>query len=162
MEHWFVDAFLFVCLMFFALDSLTFLWVRRCYDLFYHITVKTKGHLVFIDIDDFKQFNDRYGHPTGDRVLRKIGRIVMKESCFRGFRYGGDEFAVLLPWTSEQKAFDIASGIKSAVAAISINGLQITVTCVVARCEEAASKLLRQCKNDRKAGIFGIEFSKTP
>ena len=62
------------------------------------------GHelsLIMLDIDDFKQINDTYGHLQGDEVLRMVGRVLHLES--RGVdepaRYGGEEFAVALPET---------------------------------------------------------------
>ena len=66
--------------------------------------------LLFIDLDDFKVFNDSFGHIEGDRVLKRIGEVITR--CVRGtdypFRYGGDEFAVLLPATSREETADIA------------------------------------------------------
>jgi diguanylate cyclase (GGDEF)-like protein len=55
--------------------------------------------LVMIDIDHFKQVNDTYGHPTGDRVLKRLARLLqqrLRRSDIIG-RYGGEEFAVILP-----------------------------------------------------------------
>ena len=60
--------------------------------------------LIFVDIDDFKNYNDTYGHLDGDQVLRKIAQVI--QSCMRGpdsaYRYGGDEFVGILPETREQ------------------------------------------------------------
>ena len=55
-----------------------------------------------IDIDDFKQFNDAYGHVTGDDVLRAVGRLMMlglRRDIDVAARYGGEEFAIILPNT---------------------------------------------------------------
>ncbi|PID78459.1 MAG: diguanylate cyclase response regulator [Gammaproteobacteria bacterium] len=66
--------------------------------------------LLFLDIDHFKQVNDTYGHLFGDYVLKKIGRIM--ESALRStnklFRYGGEEFVVILPETSKHEGVQIA------------------------------------------------------
>ncbi len=86
-------------------DGLTNLYNRRYFDT--RLTEETKrgwrqGYevfLLFIDINKFKGYNDKYGHLEGDKVLIKVGEIL--HECIRGnvdwaFRYGGDEFAVIL------------------------------------------------------------------
>jgi diguanylate cyclase (GGDEF)-like protein len=80
------------------------------------------GHplsLVLLDLDDFKQINDNYGHLQGNEVLRTVGRILMDES--RGVdepaRYGGEEFIVALPETGRQGAVEVAERIRTAIAA---------------------------------------------
>ena len=55
--------------------------------------------LILIDLDDFKQYNDTYGHLAGDEALRALGQTINKfirESVDSGYRYGGDEFAIIL------------------------------------------------------------------
>ncbi len=54
--------------------------------------------VIMIDIDDFKQVNDTYGHPEGDVVIRRLGELIEKEttSDIRGYRYGGEEFAIIV------------------------------------------------------------------
>jgi len=75
--------------------------------------------LVLLDIDDFKQVNDTYGHLQGNEVLRRIGRILEHES--RGVdepaRYGGEEFVVALPETGREGALEVAERIRTAIAA---------------------------------------------
>jgi diguanylate cyclase (GGDEF)-like protein len=75
------------------------------------------GHelsLIMLDIDDFKQINDTYGHLQGDKVLRMVGRVIHLES--RGVdepaRYGGEEFAVALPETGLEGALDLAERVR--------------------------------------------------
>jgi diguanylate cyclase (GGDEF)-like protein len=66
--------------------------------------------LVFIDLDHFKQVNDTHGHLMGSRLLAEIGN-AMKSHCRLidfAFRYGGDEFVILLPQTSKENALNVA------------------------------------------------------
>ncbi|MDF1719631.1 MAG: GGDEF domain-containing protein [Minwuia sp.] len=73
--------------------------------------------LVMCDIDHFKKFNDNYGHQVGDQVLRLVGGIL--RSSLKGqdipCRYGGEEFAMILPRTRLQDAAKVAEAIRQAV-----------------------------------------------
>jgi diguanylate cyclase (GGDEF)-like protein len=63
--------------------------------------------LLMLDIDDFKRFNDRFGHPVGDLVLAEVGRILtsqLRRNVDLAARYGGEEFVVLLPNTPQDGA----------------------------------------------------------
>lgn len=96
----------------------------------------TRGHAPFsvmmIDLDFFKEINDRYGHPAGDAVLRAIAQLLL--GCLRKTdvlaRYGGEEFAVLLPETRGEGANVIAERVRASVggAALEIDGQKIRVT----------------------------------
>lgn len=74
--------------------------------------------LLMIDLDGFKQINDTYGHPTGDSVLQQVTAVL--RGAFRSTdfisRYGGDEFAVILPKAGSEKAFYVADKLKSELA----------------------------------------------
>ncbi len=74
--------------------------------------------LIMIDIDNFKQFNDQFGHIAGDRALSAVGRILTTQFRPRDLivRYGGDEFAVLLPDIDQEMAFTIAERVRKAVS----------------------------------------------
>ena len=78
--------------------------IGKKYSLFHEFGEKMT--LLMIDIDDFKKVNDTYGHPAGDAILKEVGKCIL--SSIRepdlGFRYGGEEFAVILP------ASDIPAG----------------------------------------------------
>ena len=65
--------------------------------------------LCFLDVDDFKRINDRFGHPAGDRVLSLVSARLRQGG--EAFRLGGDEFAVLLPGADEQVALAVAESI---------------------------------------------------
>jgi diguanylate cyclase (GGDEF)-like protein len=89
--------------------------------------------LIFIDIDHFKQVNDNHGHLVGSEVLREVGERLTRE--LRGTdvptRYGGDEFAVILPETSPEAAMRAAKRLQEAIAAAPFaraRGLELPVT----------------------------------
>ncbi|BDV43468.1 GGDEF domain-containing protein [Geotalea uraniireducens] len=73
--------------------------------------------LIMLDVDDFKKFNDTYGHPNGDRVLAAMGDFLGE--ALRGadlaFRYGGEEFIVLLPETDFAMALQVAERLRRLV-----------------------------------------------
>ena len=73
--------------------------------------------LLLLDLDNFKVYNDSYGHLEGDKVLVRISQII--KSCLRkidsAYRYGGEEFTVILPETNGQKANNVAQRIRTAV-----------------------------------------------
>ncbi len=78
--------------------------------------------LLFVDLDRFKQVNDRYGHSLGDAVLRAVGATL--KSALRGSdlccRYGGDEFLVLLPETPLEGARHVAESLRRRLAGIAV------------------------------------------
>ena len=79
--------------------------------------------LLMIDVDHFKLFNDRYGHPAGDTCLRSVAQALCGTSLRPGdlvARYGGEEFAVLLPHTHRGGAEHVAQAILEGVAALAI------------------------------------------
>lgn len=73
--------------------------------------------LIMIDVDDFKSYNDTLGHSAGDAILREMGQVVrnsIREMDFAA-RYGGDEFAVVLPYVNRDNAVAIAERIHKAL-----------------------------------------------
>ena len=93
---------------------------------------KTPLSVVIFDIDYFKQINDSYGHPTGDVVLKKIIQTIklsIRDSDII-FRWGGDEFLIILPESDLQKTVDIAEKIRETIENLDIHfaGKTISVT----------------------------------
>ena len=89
--------------------------------------------LLLFDIDKFKQYNDSRGHLEGDKVLCGAGRAVLectREHVDIGFRYGGDEFTVILPEAEEQQAMAIAERIRETFQESGFDELTLSIGCV--------------------------------
>jgi diguanylate cyclase (GGDEF)-like protein len=88
-----------------------------------------------LDLDAFKAFNDTCGHPAGDALLASVGQ-AMRGATRAGdalYRYGGDEFAAILPGTTRVEAFEIVERIRRGVAALPApTGPRVTITAGVA------------------------------
>ncbi|ABF42843.1 diguanylate cyclase [Candidatus Koribacter versatilis Ellin345] len=79
--------------------------------------------LMMIDVDQFKEYNDAYGHMAGDRCLAKLGSVMaasVKRSADFVARYGGEEFVVILPETTATGAGIVAANVMEAVAALEL------------------------------------------
>jgi diguanylate cyclase (GGDEF)-like protein/PAS domain S-box-containing protein len=110
-------------------DGLTGLTNRRAFDdaLEREISrARRSGEplsLLLVDVDRFKAYNDLYGHPAGDEVLKKVG-VCLKEALKRpgdvAARYGGEEFVAILPGTDEDGAFFIADAFREALFGLGI------------------------------------------
>lgn len=80
--------------------------------------------LVLCDVDHFKRFNDRYGHPSGDACLAAVGRVLdtlVRRPADLAARYGGEEFALVLPNTNEEGARLVVDRLCEAVRALAID-----------------------------------------
>jgi diguanylate cyclase (GGDEF)-like protein len=106
------------------IDGLTELPNRRSFDqeLAEEFSISSRPEaqlsLMVIDVDHFKKFNDQHGHAAGDKVLKELGNIL-KQRVRRpgaGYRYGGEEFAVLLPRTGPEDALAAAERLRACVA----------------------------------------------
>ncbi len=99
--------------------------------------------VLMMDLDRFKGYNDRNGHPSGDDLLVAVSRAI--ESCIRqsdrAYRYGGDEFAVILPEVGRQAAEEVARRIRSSIEAIpdDSGGPHVTISVGIAGHPEDAS-----------------------
>lgn len=80
--------------------------------------------LIMIDIDQFKTFNDRFGHVAGDRALSAVANVLRTQFRTKDLlaRYGGDEFAVLLPEVNEGEALAIAERVRTSVSGSTSDG----------------------------------------
>ncbi|MGC4042373.1 MAG: diguanylate cyclase [Armatimonas sp.] len=86
--------------------------------------------LLLLDVDYFKQFNDCFGHPAGDSVLKAVGAKLQGQCRTSDMvaRYGGEEFALILPETSSQGALELAERIRAAIEAGPWSERAITVS----------------------------------
>jgi diguanylate cyclase (GGDEF)-like protein/PAS domain S-box-containing protein len=114
-----------------ATDPLTGAWNRRHFEREIAAAVARAQRqdcplsVVMLDVDRFKQVNDRYGHPAGDRVLVAITK-ALQDGVREGdvvSRWGGEEFAVLLPQTDAAAALDTAQRLRLAVATLDVSGV---------------------------------------
>jgi diguanylate cyclase (GGDEF)-like protein len=105
--------------------------------------------VLMVDIDHFKEFNDTYGHATGDRVLQTVAQAMQdalrtSDICAR---HGGEEFAVLLPSTPGENAYYVAERVRRTLSGTRYTGLglppeaNITISVGVATCPRDATEL---------------------
>ncbi|TYK66706.1 diguanylate cyclase [Colwellia echini] len=127
------------------LDELTGLHNRRFYDQKIVAEYRrsrrnlTPLSLVIIDIDHFKAVNDNYGHLTGDNCLVWLAKIInksLKRSTDKAFRYGGEEFCLILPNTDAQGALLMAEQLRTLVAeqvfTFQETEISLTISCGIA------------------------------
>jgi diguanylate cyclase (GGDEF)-like protein len=153
-------------------DGLTGLYVQRYYkervrdEVFRALEHKLPLCLMMIDVDNFKSYNDRYGHLVGDRVLKAVSQVLREtvRTVDLVARYGGEEFSVLLPKTPWSGAQSVAERIRQKVAEQEIPASQqsthITVSIGVTELDpsikdveafiDSADQALYQAKADGK------------
>ena len=91
---------------------------------------KTSLSLIMFDLDNFKGYNDLFGHLEGDRVLKRIGEIVshsIRSNVDSGYRYGGDEFAALLIGATRDQALHIAERIRSTIEEAGFEKITVSI-----------------------------------
>ena len=105
--------------------------------------------ILLINIDDFKQVNDRYGYNSGDDVLVEIARVL--RSCIRNedicARWGGDEFLILLPETGGENSLPVAKKVLESVSMMEfkVNKPGIHITVSVGVCEHNPAQSVHDC-----------------
>lgn len=131
-------------------DPLTQLWNKT--ELMDSIDFEVKRYkrsgrkfsILMIDIDDFKLINDNYGHPAGDKFLKKFAHVAQSElrDVDKLGRYGGEEFLVIINETDAQDAFLLAERIRTSVAnnKIELNKQEVSITISLGITEISESK----------------------
>ncbi len=125
--------------------------------------------LLLLDVDKFKQFNDTFGHPAGDEVLKRVANALRHTARATDFvaRYGGEEFVVALPETDTEGAMIVAERIREAVAgqeweqrAITVSigaaALQIATRDAAELVEEADKALYQSKQNGRNQVTLAV------
>ncbi len=96
----------------------------------------SEGPVAFamVDVDHFKSFNDTYGHAAGDEVLRRVAAVIsgMVRDSDVVYRYGGEEFSILLPGATAEEARIVAERVREAVEGLDVPGGRVTVSVGVA------------------------------
>ncbi|MFW6254372.1 MAG: diguanylate cyclase [Chitinivibrionales bacterium] len=116
--------------------------------------------LVMFDIDHFKKFNDTYGHPIGDEVIKMVSRTIkeMIRTTDLAFRYGGEEFCLLLPETAAQNAVTLAERLRKQIEQNrSVQNLAVTISLGVTdlRSGESAELLIKRADTNLYAAKQG-------
>jgi len=106
-----------------------------------------KLSLVLIDIDHFKELNDTEGHQTGDHVLRSLGQVIkvcIRKDVDNGFRYGGDEFILILPDTDKFQARVAAERIQKQFSAFKFGNTSLSMGIAEAKPGESEQLLIKR------------------
>jgi len=118
------------------IDNMTSLFIRSVFDVFikkekdFSVRTKTPLALMMIDLDDFKEVNDNFGHQAGDNVLSVIGGLILESirkmdiAC----RYGGEELAVIMPNTDLSSSKIIAERIRKKIEEYEFDGFKVTAS----------------------------------
>ncbi len=124
-----------------------------------------KLSLVLLDLDHFKELNDTQGHQMGDRVLRSLGQVIrvcLRKDIDMGFRYGGDEFIMILPDTDKHQAAIAAERIQKQFKAFSFGKTSLSMGIVEACYDEDDHSILKRADEamykSKKDGRAKITF----
>ena len=119
-----------------TVDELTGLYMRNVFDVTLSknvnefVRTKMPLSLLMIDIDDFKQVNDQYGHQKGDEVLSEIGMCINEivREMDLAARYGGEEMAIIMPNANKDQAFRVGERIRKTIQQLKFDSLSVTVS----------------------------------
>jgi diguanylate cyclase (GGDEF)-like protein len=91
---------------------------------------------IMLDVDNFKSYNDSFGHPAGDEALKKVAHVLRDtlRSADVAARYGGEEFSILLPQTTGEEAFAIAERIRRNIEQTNFAHRRVTASIGIASC----------------------------
>lgn len=117
-------------------DALTQVGNHRAFQEHLHAQISMSARkqqplcLMLLDVDHFKQYNDTYGHPQGDIVLREVARLLTENTRTYDFvaRYGGEEFAVILPDTDIETATVVAERVREVIERHPFPNRQMTIS----------------------------------
>jgi diguanylate cyclase (GGDEF)-like protein len=125
-----------------------------------YVRYGTLVSLVLIDIDDFKEVNDTYGHREGDRILAAMGRTLTRVARDSDIccRYGGEEFAIILPFTDVHEAGGIANRLRKELAEPLPGGRTVTVSIGVASCGKKTGTY-RELVEKADAALYQVKRS---
>jgi diguanylate cyclase (GGDEF)-like protein len=119
------------------IDELTGLFNRRHFDesvkqeIDRHARYRSMMSLILMDLDFFKAYNDTQGHTAGDRALELVGRLISRtlRNTDLAFRYGGDEFAIILPQSATNDALLVAERVRGRIASeMTIRDIKISAS----------------------------------
>ncbi len=103
--------------------------------------------VMLFDLDHFKEYNDSSGHVAGDHLLRRVGRIVsstLRTGSDSAFRYGGDEFVILLPDTDVERSRRVAHRIRKRIRNIKMADVSVSIGLAELRDEASPEELVRR------------------
>jgi len=111
--------------------------------------------LVFVDVDNLKQINDRFGHTAGDAVLKKLAELMQKQlrNSDTVARWGGDEFVLLLPNVSLQNAVLLLDRVRQAVSKLVLEG-GVSVSCSYGVVQMGADSTYQQMLSEADALMY--------